>query len=447
MATKKLPFNIRKHGNKYQFHGRIPTDLLDHPFFADNNSGFYYKSLGTSNLREAIIRRDEILATFETLREGSQGDKFNLWTKRYRAETKQFTKRHPDFEDPGEFKSIELMLLLEKLKKQHGTDKRIDEPKVIPEDTQIRIDALMGKKKSYKETIRYSLNKLIKEREARKGASGTAPKTLSKIKRGVEWFLEQIGERDIGLLDIDREQVAVIVNNMLDSGVAPKTLDGFLYGPRIVYDHIYENNPNKAHLNPFTRHKIPTSQATSYDLFTWDEIRELWLNAEDPDMKLAVQIGATTGARISEVTSLTTKHIKGFDGLCYAIKLNEKGKTEDASRVLPVHPKLADELGEGWKYPQKSKTLTTKFGKLRDKAITDWLNPLTEKQRKLSFHSFHVTVASYLVNDLGLTETLASMYTGHKPDKKGHSAIVGYLRTPDLKKKLEICQRLPWVFD
>lgn len=447
MATKKLPFNIRKHGNKYQFHGRIPKDLLNHPYFGDSHSGFYYKSLETDNLREAIKKRDLILATFETLREGSQGETYDLWAKKYREETKQFIKKHPHFEDPGEFKSIELMLLLEKLKKEHGIDARTGEPKVIPEDTQIRIDALMGKKKSYKGSLRYSLNKLIKEREARKGASGTAPKTLSKIKRGVEWFLEQIGERDIGLLDIDREVVAVIVNNMLDSGVAPKTLDGLLYGPRIVYDRVYENNPNKAHLNPFTRHKIPTSQATSYDLFTWDEIRELWLKAEDPHLKLAVQIGATTGARINEVATLTTKRINGFDGLCYAIKFNEKGKTEDASRVLPVHPKLADKLGEGWRYPQSDKTLTTKFAKLRDKAITEWLDPLTEKQRKLSFHSFRVAVASYLVNELGIPEATASMYTGHKPDKKGSSAIVGYVRTPALKKKLEICQRLPWVFD
>jgi len=155
MATKKLPFNIRKHGNKYQFHGRIPKDLLDHPFFASNNSGFFYKSLGTSNLREAINRRDKILADFETLKEGSQGDKYDIWYKKYREETEQFIKSHPHFEDPNEFKSIELMLLLEKLKQQHGIDTTTGEPKAIPEDSQIRIDALMGKKKSYKDSIRY----------------------------------------------------------------------------------------------------------------------------------------------------------------------------------------------------------------------------------------------------------------------------------------------------
>ena len=446
MATKNLPRNIRKHGNKYQFHGRIPKDLLDHPYFGDNQSGFYYKSLGTSNLREAIDRRDKILATFETLREGTQWETYDIWHNKYKEQSEEFISRTPHF-TPSEYKSLELDHLLEKEIKRHGRDPETGHPNTVSEDIQVRIDALMGHKRQYKDTIRHNMKKLIKEREARKGSSGTAPKTLSKIKRGVEWFLEQIGEKDIRLLDIDREEVATIINKMLNDGIAPNTVDGLLYGPRIVYDRVYENSPSKAHLNPFTRHKIPTSQATPYDLFTWEEIRQLWLNADEPELKLAVQIGATTGARISEVATLTTKYINGFDGLCYAIKLNEKGKTKDASRILPVHPKLTDKLEEGWRYSQSSKTLTTKFGKLRDRTITDWFDPLTEKQRKLSFHSFRVNVSSHLINEAGYSETVASMYTGHSPNKKGSSAIAGYVRTPHLTKKLEMCQSLPWVFD
>lgn len=117
MARKKLPFNIRKRGNKYLFHGRIPKDLLDHPFFGDHN-GFYSKSLDTDNRRVATLRRDQILATFDSLREGGQEEKFDLWTKKYREETEQFIKKHPHFKDPNEFKSIELELLLEKLKNE-----------------------------------------------------------------------------------------------------------------------------------------------------------------------------------------------------------------------------------------------------------------------------------------------------------------------------------------
>lgn len=105
MNKRKLPFNIRKSGSKYLFHGRIPTDLLNHPFFGDHK-GFYSKSLGTDNLREATRRRDEILTTFDTLREGGQEEKFDLWTKKYREETEQFIKKHPHFEDPNEFMRI-----------------------------------------------------------------------------------------------------------------------------------------------------------------------------------------------------------------------------------------------------------------------------------------------------------------------------------------------------
>lgn len=448
---KKLPLNIRKHGNKYHFHGRIPKDLLTHPFFENHQSGFYYKSLGTDNLLEARRRRDEILATFELLREDTPEETYDVWVKKYREESEQFLKDNPDAlnpECPMEFKDFELDVLLDKAIKQYGRDQETGNPKQIPEDIQIRIDALMGKnRKIYRGSMRYTLKKLLKEREARAGAKGSSAKTLMKIKRGVDWYLEQIGEGDVKLEGVEWEDVNEIVTRQLLSGVAPKTIDGHLYGLRQVWKRAFQNNPSMEHQNPFIKHNLATSNAQSYCPFSWDEIRQLWLKAESPEMKLAIQIGATTGARISEVATLTTKYVNGFGGLCYAIKLSEKGKTEHASRVLPVHPKLAKKLGEGWVYPLSDRTLSRTFGALKDEVIADWIDPLTDRQRKLGFHSFRSSVASYLVNEAGYPETTASAYTGHKADKKTHSAIVTYIRTPDLEKKLEMCLALPWVFD
>lgn len=444
MNKRKLPFNIRKSGSKYLFHGRIPTDLLNHPFFGDHK-GFYSKSLGTDNLREATRRRDEILTTFDTLREGGQEEKFDLWTKKYREETEQFIKKHPHFEDPNEFKHIELELLLEKLKKEHGIDVKTGDPKVIPEDAQVRIDALVGKSKPYKGSMRFTLKKIIREREARKGARGSSYKTLNKIQRSVTWYLEQVSERDVKLDAVKWEDVQELVTNQLSAGVPGKTISGYMYGLRQVWKRAYQNNPSKSHLNPFSNHNIPTNSSQSYDPYTWDEVRALWLKAENPELKLAIQVGATTGARIGEVATLTTQYVDGFDSLCYAIKTKEKGKTEHASRILPVHPKLAELLGDGWSYPKSNRALSRDFSKLKEEVISDKINLITGKERLLGFHSFRSSVSTYLINNMKCNEATASTYTGHKPSGKS-SAIIGYVDRHDLEIKMEMCQSLPWVF-
>lgn len=448
MSQKKLPFNIRKNGNKYLFHGRIPKPLLNHPFFGDHN-GFYSKTLETDNLREAIRRRDEILATFDTLLSGSKEEEFTAWSKRYRELADKFIEENPQDDDPFSqvsFKDIELDKLLEQAIKRYGRDEQ-GHPKIVPDEIQLRIDALFGNAKPYRGGLKYTLNKLLKERQARKDSKGSSPKTISKLKRGVEWYLEQVGAKDAQLDSIKWEDVQELVTHMLNRGVAPKTIDGHLYALRTVWGRAFNNNPSRYHANPFINHNVPTSKSKSYDLFTWDEIRDLWVKADEPALKQAVMIGTTTGARINEVATLSTKHIESFGHLCFVIKFKERGKTEHSTRILPVHPKLANELGEGWVYPESDRTLSRKFSELKSLVIKNWIDPYTEQERSLGFHSFRSTVSSYLVNEAGYPETTASGYTGHKPDKKSHSGIITYVKTPDLEKKLEMCLSLPWVFD
>lgn len=440
----KLPSSIRLHGNKYLFHGRIPKALLGHPFFEGCN-GFYCKALDTSNLREAIRRRDEILATFKTLKEGSQEEKYDLWTKKFREEADQFIESNVGFDDQ-DYKRLRIDLLLADAAEKYGIGKD-GYPKHVSDDDQIKIHALTGNKKSFTGGMKHTLNTLIKEREARKDAKGSSQKTLLKLKRGVSWFLDEIGQKDIKLDEIQWEDVQRIATKALNGGMAGKTLDGHFYALRTVWMRIHQGNPSKSQINPFSHHKVPTSDSNSYDAFTWDEIRDLWLQTDNPELKQIIPIAATTGARINEIVTLTTQFIKEADTLCYLIKLNEKGKTAHSSRILPVHPKLVDQLGEGWSYPKGDRSLSRAFMNLKNKVITNWKDPYTEKPRNLGFHSFRSSVSSYLVNEANYPEATASLYTGHKPDKKNGSAIIIYVKMPDLQKKLEMCLSLPWVFD
>jgi hypothetical protein len=87
-----------------------------------------------------------------------------------------------------------LDFLLDEARETSGYDERGD-PIAFTDEQQIQLDVLTEKKPAKNKRLKYLAGKVVEERTALK----QAPKTLLKIRRAADWFLEHLLENDIDI--------------------------------------------------------------------------------------------------------------------------------------------------------------------------------------------------------------------------------------------------------
>ena len=326
--------------------------------------------------------------------------------------------------------------ILEEAEKLFGIDERTGRPLRLTEEQQIKYDATLRIKPQRNKCLKYLAGKVVEERTALQ----QAPKTLLKIRRAADWFLEHRFENDIDITIIEFDQVHAFVVQDLKNGAASSTINGHLYGLTQIWKRAKLSKLVTGE-NPFGGHGVRKHQ-TSYDPFTLAEIYQLH-RAANGSLKTLIHAAATTGARLNELLTAEVKTPSTFDKPCWLFKFRDRGKTEQSTRVVPMHPSLA--LPKGFTFKELSdRTVTRQFKELRESRIKETVHELTGKPRKLSFHSFRTTVVTELTVTHRINEKVVGKITGHLAGSSKVGSIMCYINPNDLQILFDIVRLLPW---
>jgi integrase len=272
---------------------------------------------------------------------------------------------------------------------------------------------------------------------------GTSADTITDYRRKVKIFIDKIGDLPLGKIT-DHMAVEFLDNHLLvERKVSARTRNGYAMLLSAIYKCAIRRK--KATTNPFDGQRIKAA-TVHYEPFTDQELATLFADAKfeiapakhktATALPWASLISAFTGCRLEEVAQLKAADIKQTDGIWYFEFCHDgNGKTEAATRVVPLHRVLIDTgllryrdaLGSGSMLFPGLKSRKSKGGKLGPK-ITDafnwWRKRLGIVRPGVNFHSFRHTVGDRL-RKAGVPEDDRAALLGHE-DERITSRVYGH---------------------
>lgn len=284
------------------------------------------------------------------------------------------------------------------------------------------------------------------------------PSTTSKNTLAVERLLTYLGEDDVTLVSLNRQQLKSFITATLGEGKTKQTVANYLSGLSAVWHHAeYSMEEELPNGNPFKGHQLkPKATVRSYDQFTRKDVEAIFEattenegEASSPNgcgiYYLLPRLGFYTGARLDELCSLKVTDIIQRQGIwCLAVR---EGKNQNATREVPLHPEIkslimdqlhtAKAAGCTYLFPE-AEASTRSDGKKGPK-FSQWFARLSKKvidrgDRKLGFHSFRTTAIT-IMGDAGISESVIVWVTGHERGLTTANKV--YNRGPTFKTRLE----------
>lgn len=432
-AKAKDEKHLRLRHNKWGLHYVLPKELRNNPLF-DDLPDTLVKALGTDSLTIAKQKRDRII---NDLYRRLDGDAEEAFLKLIALKNEQMLESNNYDHLAFTYSQLYQDAIIEKAIVQYGIDQETGHPAYISKEDIKLLSLLQGKKPDTSKLLSVLTKKVIKELEA---SQHLAPKTISKIKGGVTWFLNNLLQDDIDITLIDYDQVHELITLEQTKGVSGNTLNGYMYGLSEVWKRAAKSKLVRGS-NPFSNHKIPKNP-THYSPFTLAEVLAMYEATDDAELKLLIHAGYTTGARLNELITASIKIPSTFDKPCWLFKFEGKGKTPQSTRVVPLHSSLT--LSEGFTFKISDRTASRKFSQLVATVITARNDECTGKPRKLSFHSLRTTLVTTLVGKEGISEAIVGGITGHLAGSSKLGSIISYINTDDLNTKQQTVERLKW---
>jgi integrase len=272
---------------------------------------------------------------------------------------------------------------------------------------------------------------------------GTSEETITDYRRKVKIFTDKVSDLPLGKIT-DHLAVEFLDDHLLgERKVSPRTRNGYAMLFSAVYKCAIRRK--KATANPFEGQRIKAA-TVHYEPFTDQEIATLFADAKfevapakhktATALPWACLISAYTGCRLEEVAQLKAADIKQTDSIWYFEFCHDgNGKTEAATRVVPMHCELLDKglLRYRNALPKDSmlfpglKGRSSKPGKLGPKlgdAFKWWRKQLGIVRPGVNFHSFRHTVGDRL-RKAGVPEDDRAALLGHE-DERITSRVYGH---------------------
>jgi integrase len=272
---------------------------------------------------------------------------------------------------------------------------------------------------------------------------GTSKETITDYRRKAKIFIDKIGDLPLSKIT-DHVAVEFLDDYLLrERKVSPRTRNGYA----MLFSAIYKCaiRRKKASSNPFDGQRIKAA-TVHYEPFTDQELAALFADAKfeiapakhktGTALPWASLISAFTGCRLEEVAQLRAADIKQADNIWYFEFCHDgSGKTEAATRVVPLHRALIDAgllryrdaLPAGSMLFPGLKSRKSKGSKLGPK-LTDafnwWRKKLGIVRPGVNFHSFRHTVGDRL-RKAGVPEDDRAALLGHE-DERITSRVYGH---------------------
>lgn len=248
-----------------------------------------------------------------------------------------------------------------------------------------------------------------------------APKTIDQQHRDVLGMLAQFKT----LESLQPQAVKAWTKKLLDEGTTASSLERIGGSCRSLWRYLRDSEavPVDA-LDPFAgsfklAKKIAPSNTVGRKEFTPEEVSKLHraaIQADDHDLANLILLGASTGARIEELCSLTVSDCLGG---AFTIRAS---KTNAGVREVPIHSALVALVAGMTKTAKAAKdeylvpsTAKGKYG-IRSDPLSKRFGKLKTAQgftKAHSFHSIRKTVATMLER-AGVVEGVAADILGHE---------------------------------
>jgi len=460
------------------FRRRVPEDCRK----VFNGKTFVTKSLETHNIREARLRRNQMVAEMDLIiQDHRHGNSIVSDTQHYRSlisdymsasqggieaeyhrltETLEKLSKGRDIEP--DFSSL-AHKLPSMSKEERETAYREETLKsyieLIPDpEERLKAKALQNAYLGIQhDLVHISLNDALKMHLEDNGER-LKVNTQTTFKTAVRRFLETIDKPDIPLQEIGRLMVKTFIKAQLAqrSGSTVATYVTFLSSIFKSAADVELVNTS----NPFTGHRIDTAPKDSYQLFEAEELTAIFKRTKkykthkENYKYILPRLGYVTGCRIEELCSLTCEQIVTDDDTDITYFEVLVGKTDNAKRKIPIHSwivddvlKQKDKVKEGILFPllttqrndgRRSDKVSKWFGRLRDEVRT--------QKGKKGFHSFRVHMATNLERG-DVLESTAVWILGHTRNLSLSYGL--YSKGKDIEDLLEAINVIPidkgWV--
>ncbi len=318
-------------------------------------------------------------------------------------------------------------------------------PANLPEDLQFKLDVMnhaydkdaypdIAPPSKYQETLRDVAEKTIQH----KRQLGKREKTLGKYNRSVDVFLDHLQIKDIPIASIRRKQVVGFSMDM-QAVKAGSTVSNYLTFLSEIWQMARDLELLEGE-NPFRGHRVKNDKQR-YRPWSEAELKDLHELLPESD-RLMLRIGVYTGARLDEIHTLTPEDIREVETdqgnvLCFHLKPKGDGKNTNATRIVPVHPALLDDLKEFKGYQGTSDAYSKRFGKVKAKYLGD------ENSRQYCFHSIRHTLSTAL-HRAGIDELIISYVTGHSNPGRSEAGRT-YIHGPTLRQMEKALEKLPVI--
>jgi integrase len=301
-------------------------------------------------------------------------------------------------------------------------DAWIDTKELEDRNDQVTLDAYrtVNGKQDHSAFYAFSLRDALAEWFKGQGFNKTK-ETQNKTKQSVELFLEYHDLGDISISQITRRMAYDFLRD-IELRNAKTTCQAHLSRLKMVWKHAKDLGEVEGD-NPFAEHTYTgQSEDNKYQMFNSSELQKiLALIAEQPaQYELLVKLGIFTGCRISELCDIKKRNLIKLGDISYVYI--EKGKTSSATRNVPLHDEIAQQL---WRLAEQLSDDDPILG-LTGKSASRWFsnfktNKITTDRTK-AFHSFRVMFITALKRS-DVSEYLSAEIVGHE---RGRTMSYGY---------------------
>ncbi|QCU90543.1 tyrosine-type recombinase/integrase [Thiomicrorhabdus sediminis] len=297
----------------------------------------------------------------------------------------------------------------------------------------------INKAKGKTHTISVTLTQAKQLAKEKALKDGKAQRYIQSFDNVVSKFLGFLNAQDIELKRVDTLTVDNYVDYRIDQGVTPKTAKNDVTTLSTIFKTAHRKQLVKGN-NPFREPNLtakPTKRRSAYDV---SEVKQV-LNALPERFRLFWKVGYYAGMRRSELISLNSGSIVELESKhgtvkCFSIAPDGDGKTENATRYIPIHPDLEADLAgfEGFDFAANT------FGNHRLKVTRELFGDEYAKTHDL--HSLRHTFSTTLHNHLTEQPNMVDWLTGHSRTNYSESYRT-YFHGYGLDKLYEAVKAIP----
>ena len=270
-------------------------------------------------------------------------------------------------------------------------------------------------------------------------AEGKSYKTQNKVKNASKRFLSYRETVDIELRLITPKIVSDYIKFARTEDRAIRTFRNDINYLGAVFEFAKREGYLNNIANPFRGQKMTNFKEPNVrEPFTNEMIAKLLnLASNDKELTQLIYVSYYTGMRLDEI--FTAKLYKEENVRIFSVA-EKGGKTESATRIIPIHSELKKIKLSSWISPS-STALGKRFGKLKDKM----LNELGMEKHKIKFvhHSFRHGFSRILLTARYSELEIADL-TGHKKSNIGKTqAGKTYFARQPISKLMHMIECIP----